>query len=92
MRILTQYKVTNDQVEESRILINSFMQNFENLYGRINCSYSMHCNLHLPDQVLRFGSIHKLSCFPFEGVFKECNNMFSGTKNIFLSNGLQYKY
>ena len=59
------------------------MNDFDTLYGSQNVSFNVHCHLHLPDQVKRFGPLNKLSCFPFEGVFKICSTLFHGTRNIF---------
>ena len=82
IRILTQDYVDNNDIIKSKLLINQFVKNFEKLYGSTNSSFNLHSHLHLPDQVAIYGPLNKISCFPFEGVFKICHNLFFGTVNI----------
>ena len=70
-------------MEISRILVNKFETDFETLYGSNNVSFNVHSHLHLPDQCERFGPLNKLSCFPFEVVFKICSSIFHGKRNIY---------
>lgn len=45
-------------------------------------TYNLHCHLHLPLQVLLYGPLHMVSCFPFEGFFKICHGLYHGTRAI----------
>ena len=82
IRILTQDFLDNDDIINSKLLINQFVNDFNRLYGTTNLSFNLHSHLHLPDQMKMYGPLNKLSCFPFEGVFKICHNLIFGTVNI----------
>jgi hypothetical protein len=82
IRILSQTSISAEDIELSRDCIHTFLYSFEHLYGQEHLSFNLHAHQHLPDQVLRFGPINKISCFSFEGVFKICNSLFNGTRNI----------
>ena len=45
-------------------------------------TYNLHCHLHLPAQVLLYGPLQMVSCFPFEGFFKICHGLFYGTRAL----------
>ena len=45
-------------------------------------TYYFHSHLHLPLQVLLYGPLHMVSCFPFKGFFKICHGLFFGTRAI----------
>ena len=78
IRLLTQDKISEADVTFSQLLINSFVGEFETLYGSKNVSFNIHSNVHLPDQVARFGPLNKHSSFAFEGFFKVCKDLFKG--------------
>jgi hypothetical protein len=63
-------------------LIQSFIQDYEELYGRENLTYNLHAHLHLPFQAINFGPINKISAFPFEGMFKNFRKFFHGTQGF----------
>ena len=42
MRILTQDKITNEDIADSRILINRFVNDYERLYGSVKISFNFH--------------------------------------------------
>ena len=60
LRLLRQDFVPDIDINNSQILINSFLEEFQELYGTKNLSYNMHANLHLPKQVRKHGSLPKL--------------------------------
>ena len=37
-------------------------------------------HLHLPEQCYKLGPLHRLSSFPFEGLFKICKSYVHGTR------------
>ncbi len=43
-------------------------------------TYMLHAHLHLPEQCYKFGPLHRLSSFPFEGLFKICKSYVHGTR------------
>jgi len=78
IRLLTQDKISEADVTFSQLLINSFVGEFETLYGSKNVSFNIHSNVHLPDQVARFCPLKKHSSFAFEGFFKVFKDLFKG--------------
>ena len=44
MRILTQDKITNEDIADSRPLINRFVNDYERLYGSVNVSFNVKRN------------------------------------------------
>ena len=66
MRILLTPNQSNDVIEYSRRLLKMFVDNFPSIYGRSSCVYNVHSTIHLPDDYLRFGSLDRISSFPFE--------------------------
>ena len=45
-------------------------------------TYKLHAHLHLPEQCYKFGPLHKLSAFPFEGRLKIYNSYVHGTRGF----------
>ena len=82
MRLLTQTSVSQDDINFASILINKFVHLYQELYGSLNMTYNLHCHLHLPAQVLLYGPLQMVSCFPFEGFFKICHGLFYGTRAL----------
>ena len=82
LRLLRQDFVPDIDINNSQILINSFLEEFQELYGTKNLSYNMHANLHLPKQVRKHGSLPKQNAYPGENCFKEMNLNYQGTTNI----------
>lgn len=66
IRILTQNEITNQDILDSIELINHFCEDFEDLYSLSHMTYKLHSHLHLPAQVIQYGPLHEISCFPFE--------------------------
>ena len=42
-------------------------------------TFNIHFLQHLPNQVEKYGPLHKCDCFPFEGWFKNTKSLQSGT-------------
>lgn len=83
IRKLTKEKINENDLSSSRLLINTFIDDFEELYGSENMSYNLHVHLHLVDQVENIGSLDKSSsCMAGESCFKMCKNEFHGTNFI----------
>ena len=82
VRLLSKPAISVQDVANASLLINKFVSEFEHLYGKENMSFNLHCHLHLPRQVFKFGGLDKLNVFPLEGYFKICHSMFFGTHAI----------
>ncbi len=77
MRLLTQDRVERSDATDAFKLLNYFHSRFLEvktgqspgtpIYQQTDMTYKLHAHLHLPAQVLRFGPLHKVSCFLFEG-------------------------
>jgi len=51
IRILSQDKITKEDIETSKILINEYIADFRSLYGKKSMTFNLHSHLHLPNQV-----------------------------------------
>ena len=66
MRILLDsdmHGLSYDFVEQ---LLEVFVANFSNIYGRKTISYNVHSLLPIVDDARKFGPLSNISCFPFE--------------------------
>jgi hypothetical protein len=82
VRILSKPEISNDDIVHASTLIHRFVAEFKDLYGNENMTFNLHCHLHLPMQVLKFGGFDKINVFPLEGYFKICRSLYYGTKAI----------
>lgn len=82
LRILTQEAISVEEINDSKLLIDEFLKEYETLYGTDSMTYNAHAHQHLTMQVLRHGPINKISCFPFENMFKSSRDLFHGTRNF----------
>ena len=67
IRLMTQRKISKEDLNDAFVLMNYFIKRFNQLYGDENMDYKLHAHSHLPLQVLSYGPLNFLSCFPFEG-------------------------
>ena len=67
IRLLTQDKISIEDIASASTLINFFVMRFEKLYGLDHMTFKLHALTHLPLQVLYFGPLHKHSAYHFEG-------------------------
>ena len=82
VRILSKPSISNANIVYASELIHRFVSEFKDLYGTENMTFNLHCHLHLPMQVLKFGGFDKLNVFPLEGYFKTCRALYFGTTGI----------
>ena len=82
IRILCQDAIDINEINESKILIDEFLIEYESLYGNEFISFNAHAHRHLPMQVLRHGPLNRTSCFPFENMFRLSKDLFHGTRNF----------
>lgn len=66
MRILSINNITEEYNSFSKSLINHFVVEFGNIYGKQYMSHNVHIILHLADDAKKYGSINNFSAFPFE--------------------------
>lgn len=66
MRILLTPDQPVDRVQFAEKCITSFVDTFRGFYGRAQVVYNVHSLHHLADDYKRFGSLDRVSCFPFE--------------------------
>jgi hypothetical protein len=52
------------------------------VYGDYEMTFTAHAHLYLPDQVARFGPLHKISGFVFEGMIKHIKQFITGTRFV----------
>ncbi|KAJ8050130.1 hypothetical protein HOLleu_03208 [Holothuria leucospilota] len=56
-------------------LLVRFVEQIAVLYGRDMVTYNVHCLVHLSEDVQKFGSLDKVSCFPFENFLGQLKKM-----------------
>ena len=81
IRILCQETITKTDVLDAKLLINEFLNEYEDLYGEDVMLSNAHGHLHLPQQVLDTGPANKTIGYPFENMLKHCKD-FHGTRNF----------
>ena len=82
MRLLCNSDVQIEDIKTSFHIITEFINDFEKLYGSTNMTFNLHSHIHLPHQVMRFGPLHLLSAFAFEGMLKFCGSLLHGTRGF----------
>lgn len=70
----------NEQATESLLLF--WHKELQNLYGEDEMIFTAYAHLHLPSQVARFGPLHKITGFIFEGMIKHIKKYISGPRFI----------
>lgn len=66
IRLLIKPKLNDVEINKAQKLLESFVSDSVNIYGRNFLSYNIHCLIHLTEDVRKFGSLDHFSCFPFE--------------------------
>jgi hypothetical protein len=82
LRLLCQNSIGEDDLRDANILICDFFEQFQDLYGLDEMKFNLHCHLHLVSQVRKYGPLNKISCFPFENLFRITREMYHGTVNF----------
>jgi hypothetical protein len=81
IRLLTQEIISDNDLQSASIIFSEFHEHFAKLHGEDFMTYKLHAHNHFINQVKRFGPLHKISCFPFEGMFKICADLYHGTRS-----------
>ena len=64
--ILGQCIIKENDIFTADLLLLNYCKQFEELYGKDQCTMNLHLHLHLKDIMLDFGPSHAFWCFPFE--------------------------
>lgn len=62
----------------AKMLVNKFLESFEEEYGRESITYNLHTLSHLPDDCLIFGKIDNFSAFCFENFIHTLKSYVKG--------------
>lgn len=62
-------------------LLRTFVKDSSRLYGEHFVTYNVHCLIHLPYDVLRFGPLDNFSCFPFENFLQKIKRKVRISRN-----------
>ena len=62
-------------------LLRHFVKESSKLYGAHFITYNVHCLIHLPKDVLRFGPLDNFSCFPFENFLQTLKRLIRCSRN-----------
>ena len=76
VRLLTKPSISKDDIVLSSEIINEFVRQFAQLYGKEKMTHNLHLHLHLPLQVFRFGGLDMLNAFPLEVILKYVDKCF----------------
>ena len=82
IRRLCDTDIPDKDHDNTKILLNTWHKDLEDLYGRKNMTYTAHAHLHLVNQVLRLGPLHRIEAFSFEGLLKHIKAKVTGTRYI----------
>ena len=82
VRILSQDYIFKEDIKDAQIIMEEFIAEYECLYGVKSMSSNIRGHIHLTQQVLDFGHLHKTSAYIFENMFKMTMNKYFGTRNF----------
>ena len=66
IRLMHMSKLTKDGIDICKTFLREFSLGSARLYGKSFVSYNVHSVMHLTDDYLRYGSLDRINCFPFE--------------------------
>ncbi|KAI9557239.1 hypothetical protein GHT06_017062 [Daphnia sinensis] len=76
IKILSQPHLCQEPVYNyAKDLLVAFVEECKIIYAEWFISYNVHCLIHLPDDVMRFGYLDNFSTFPFENNMKKIKSM-----------------
>ena len=81
MLILMNSDLVFEYCEYARDLLHYFVKNSIKLYGESFVTYNVHSLIHLPDEAQRYGSLQKISAYPFENYMQHIKRLVRSTKN-----------
>ncbi|XP_065683810.1 uncharacterized protein LOC124813452 isoform X1 [Hydra vulgaris] len=72
---LVSSKLCQNMCNFAQKLLTIFVQHSQKLYGPEFITYNVHCLVHLPDDVSRFGALDEISAFPFENYLQSVKKL-----------------
>ena len=72
---LVSRKLCQSLCDYAQKLLTIFVQHSQKLYGPEFVIYNVHCLIHLPDDVRRFGALDGISAFPFENYLRSVKKL-----------------
>lgn len=82
MHILNSTCISEKQRRKANKLLNSFVNEFEELYGEINMVYNVHQLKHLVECVNRNGPLSTYSNYPMEDYIGHLRSLVKGTTDV----------
>ena len=79
--ILSSKEFCFSQNQYAHQLLLFFLKEAEEIYGPEFLSYNVHSLIHLPDDVLRYGSLPNFSAFPFENYMQTLKKLLRKSDN-----------
>lgn len=77
-------KVDELSLRRSRQLLEKFVAQFPEIYGREFVSFNVHALLHLPDFVEKFGPVDGFSCYKYENYYQMLRKWIRKPSNYFI--------
>ncbi|XP_044585098.1 uncharacterized protein LOC123265424 isoform X1 [Cotesia glomerata] len=74
--------VTDEMIAVARDFLNSFVREFQQLYGLRYCSINIHLLVHLPDSVKNLGPLWAHTCYESEDLNGQILKLFHSTWHI----------
>lgn len=81
MKILSSASTCHKYNTFSEMLLRHFVRECPKLYGGHFITFNVHCLIHLPKDVLRFGPLDLFSCFPFENFLYTIKKLIRNARN-----------
>lgn len=78
--LLCQNSVSENDIIKSQSLLDSFVEQYQVLYGLRHMSFNLHLIRHLPEIVRDFGPLWTTSCFMFENLNGILKSLVHGTQ------------
>ncbi|PIK38667.1 hypothetical protein BSL78_24489 [Apostichopus japonicus] len=78
--LLLSRSISKRNVQLTRHLLDSFVEDVQTVYGTEHCSFNVHQLIHLPLTVQRWGPLWVHSAFPFEDTNQILKKMIHGTQ------------
>lgn len=82
IKIYLQKNITKDEMLSAKNKIQSFVREFQILYGKNNMRYNVHTISHMPDCVQTLGPLWAYSNFPFEDNNGKLTNYVNAPKGV----------
>lgn len=82
IRILTDKNLSKSILHVAETLLNDFVFEFGEIYGRHYMSHNVHMLLHICEDVIKYGPLDEFSCFPFENYMTPIKEFVNGNNFV----------